>query len=90
MFHEPVGGPLEEDKSEDYKTRVGLWMFLFYSIIYGIFVAINVFSPTTMEKTIGGLNLAILYGFGLIVLALIQAVIYNHMCLKKEKSMNSK
>jgi uncharacterized membrane protein (DUF485 family) len=36
----------------------------------------------------GGLNLAIVYGFGLIVLAIIMGLIYNHLCTKKEDELN--
>ena len=88
MLHEPVGGPLEEDKAESYKTRLGLWMFLFYAIFYAGFVAINVFNPKAMEFSVGSVNLAVVYGFALIIVAVIQALIYNHMCTKKEASFN--
>jgi len=38
-----------------------------------------------MERIIfSGLNLAVVYGIGLIVFALILAFIYNSMCSKKE------
>jgi uncharacterized membrane protein (DUF485 family) len=42
-----------------------------------------------MEKTvIFGLNLAVTYGFGLIIFALVLALIYNAMCAAKEKELN--
>jgi uncharacterized membrane protein (DUF485 family) len=88
MFHEPAakGG---KDFASAYKTRLGAWLFLLYALIYAIFVAINVISPVSMEKTvIFGLNLAVVYGFGLILFALILALIYNHMCAVKEKELN--
>jgi len=31
------------------------------------------------------LNIAIVYGFALIVIAIIQALIYNYICSKREK-----
>jgi uncharacterized membrane protein (DUF485 family) len=84
MLHEPAsqGGP---DHASEYKGRLGAWMFLVYAVIYVGFVAINIISPTTMEKTVlFGLNLAVVYGFGLIIFALVLALIYNHMCATRE------
>ena len=39
---------------------------------------------------IGKQNLAIVYGFGLIVLAIVMGFIYNAMCSKLEDKMNKK
>ena len=65
-------------------------MFIFYSIFYAGFVAINVINPILMEKEIiFGMNLACTYGFGLIVVALVMALIYNHMCTKQESILNT-
>ena len=42
---------------------------------------LNAFSPETMETTpVAGVNLAILYGFGLIVTAFVMAVLYGFLC----------
>ncbi len=84
MLHEPAAqcGP---DASAEYKQRIGVWMFLLYAAIYAAFVAINLLKPLWMEKTVFlGLNLAVVFGFGLIVFALIEALIYNHMCSTHE------
>jgi uncharacterized membrane protein YciS (DUF1049 family) len=35
-----------------------------------------------------GLNLAVVYGMGLIILAIIMGIIYNNMCTKAEDQMN--
>ena len=80
MLHEPAAqsGP---DASADYKMRVGVWMFLLYAAVYAAFVAINLLRPLWMEKPmLLGLNLAVVYGFGLIAFALVLALIYNYMC----------
>ena len=43
-----------------------------------------------MEKEIfGGLNLAIVYGFGLIIFAILLGIVYNIFCTKKEKELNT-
>jgi len=87
MLHEPAvqGGP---DPAQGYKSRLGVRMFLVYAVIYATFVALNIVSPLAMEKTIFlGLNLAVVYGFGLIIIALIMALIYNGACNRKEKEL---
>lgn len=85
MLHEPAA-KLEKDHASAYKMRLGMRMFVVYAIIYAGFVAINVLSPLSMETIIiFGLNLAVVYGFGLIIIALTLALIYNYLCTKKEK-----
>ncbi len=84
MLHEPAASA-GRDHAADYKMRLGVKMFIFYTLFYAGFVAINVISPILMEKTIIlGLNLAVTYGFGLIFLALIMALIYNALCSREE------
>lgn len=62
-------------------ARLGLKLFAVYLLLYGGFVGINAFSATTMEaQPIAGINLAIVYGFGLIVAAIVLALIYGVMC----------
>jgi uncharacterized membrane protein (DUF485 family) len=75
----------KEDHSTKYKTKLGVIMFLIYALIYGGFIFINVAFPQWMRKDVGSLNVAIIYGFGLIVVAIIQAFIYNHLCTLAER-----
>jgi len=85
VLHEPAAKNGNEVESP-YKTRLGAWMFLIYAVVYGGFVAINVIKPVLMETlVVFGLNLAVVYGFGLIIFALVLALIYNHKCLVHEK-----
>ncbi len=84
MLHEPAT-PAGKDPAGPYKMRLGIRMFIFYSLFYASFVAINLISPKTMGAVVFlGLNLATVYGFALIIVALIEALIYNAMCHKKE------
>ncbi len=88
MLHEPAAqsGP---DPAQGYKSKLGVRMFLVYAAIYIGFVALNIISPLTMEKTILlGLNLAVIYGFGLIIIALIMALVYNRACTNKEQKLD--
>jgi len=41
-------------------------------------------------KIVYGLNLAVVYGFGLIILSIVMALIYNALCVRKEKALNGK
>lgn len=63
-------------------ARRGLWFFGFYLVLYIGFVMINAFAPELMERTpIAGLNVAILYGFGLIFAAFLMAMLYGLLCI---------
>jgi uncharacterized membrane protein (DUF485 family) len=84
MFHEPASQS-GDDPSSGYKASLGMKLFVAYGLVYAGFVAINLIKPTLMETIIFfGLNLAVVYGMGLILLALIMALIYNRMCGKHE------
>jgi len=62
-------------------TRIGFFLFGIYLFLYGGFVFLNAFAPETMEITpFAGVNLAILYGFGLILAALVLALVYGWVC----------
>ncbi len=84
MLHKPAT-PVGKDPAGPYKMRLGIWMFIFYSLFYASFVAINLLNPLAMGAIIFlGLNLATVYGFALIIVALIEALVYNALCHKKE------
>ncbi len=66
---------------ESKNARLGLQLFGVYLLFYGGFVFISAFRAEWMELTpFAGINLAILYGFGLIVAALVLALIYGVTC----------
>ena len=60
-------------------NKLGLWLFAVYLTFYTAFVLINAYAPEMMEREIGGLSLALLYGFGLIIVALVLAVVYGFL-----------
>ena len=87
MLHEPARSA-GKDPAGPYKMRLGLWMFLFYALFYAGFVAINLIAPTAMETLVfAGLNLATIYGFALIIVAFIEALIYDALCHKRETAL---
>lgn len=84
MHHEPAT-PAGKDPAGPYKVRLGIWMFLAYSLFYASFVAINLLSPLAMASIVfAGLNLATVYGFALIIVALLEALVYDWLCRRKE------
>ena len=84
MLHEPAT-PAEKDPSGPYKIKLGVRMFIIYFLFYASFVAINLISPKSMALIVfAGLNLATVFGFALIITALIEALIYDGLCRKKE------
>lgn len=88
MDHEPAV-ELGVDHATKRKTRLGVWMFVAYTIVYGVFVAIGVVNYEAMSRiVIADLNLAVTYGFGLIILAIIMGLVYNWRCTKMENEMN--
>ncbi|MBL8133074.1 MAG: DUF485 domain-containing protein [Anaerolineae bacterium] len=68
---------------------MGLILFLIYGVVYLGFVVVNTFSPASMGQVVlAGLNLAVVYGFGLILLAIVMGLIYNVMCSRAEDRLN--
>lgn len=89
-MHGPAA-KLETDHAAAKKAKLGIKLFVFYILIYAGFVVIGLVDPELMGlHIIGKQNLAIVYGFGLIVLAIVMGFIYNAMCSKLEDKMNKK
>ena len=62
-------------------SRAGLWLFAIYLAAYVVFVGMAAYAPGTMgQPTMLGPNVAILYGFGLILGAVLLAMVYMLLC----------
>lgn len=62
-------------------ARLGFFLFFVYLALYGGFVLLNAFAPQLMQWTpLAGINLAILYGFGLILIAIVLSIVYGYFC----------
>ena len=71
-------------------SRQGLWLFTLYLIFYGAFVLTSAFFPDVMESTpFGGLNLAITWGFALIIFAILLSLLYGVLCRETTKPDSS-
>ncbi|WP_305044299.1 DUF485 domain-containing protein [Geoalkalibacter sp.] len=87
MGHGPAV-KLGKDNAAGYKTKIGISMFVVYTLIYFLFVVINIASPEAMQVQVIGLNLAVVYGMGLIIFAFLLALVYNHFCTQAENRLN--
>src|SRR5688572_28078281 len=80
----PVHHPHTDDEHLDLSAlnaRAGLWMFAIYLATYVVFVGMAAFTPEWMgQPTPLGPNVAILYGFGLILGAVLLALVYMFVC----------
>jgi uncharacterized membrane protein (DUF485 family) len=65
---------------ERHNARLGLALFAVYLIGYAGYVAVSAFAPKRMDELIGGLNVAVVSGFGLIGGAVVLAVVYSFLC----------
>jgi uncharacterized membrane protein (DUF485 family) len=64
-----------------YNARMGLILFAFYLAAYVGFVVLAAVSQETMKQpSLGGVNVAVLYGFGLIIGAFVVSIIYMLLC----------
>ncbi|MDP9173469.1 MAG: DUF485 domain-containing protein [Planctomycetota bacterium] len=61
-------------------ARLGTWFFLVYCVFYGGFMLLTTFKFEWMGEPVAGMNWAILYGMGLIIIAFVMAVLYMFMC----------
>ena len=70
----------ETDYAASKKAKLGVKLFIVYTIIYAGFVLIGLTRPELMGKELmGGQNIDIIYGFGLILLAIVMGFVYNYI-----------
>ena len=87
MAHGPAV-KLGKDNAAAYKTKLGISMFILYTLTYFSFVVLNTVNPAAMQEIYFGQTLAVLYGFFLIGFAFVMAIIYNHLCTAAETRLN--
>lgn len=88
MLHEP-SVIIGTDNAAAKKAKLGVILFFVYTFIYAGFVLIGLTKPELMGlEILGEQNIAIVYGFGLIVLAIVMGFIYNFFCTRMENKMN--
>jgi uncharacterized membrane protein (DUF485 family) len=79
--HGPNVTTAADDHGSERRSRIGLVLFAVYLLLYGGFVLLNAFAPEQMDRTpLLGVNLAVLYGFLLIIVAFVLALLYGWLC----------
>jgi uncharacterized membrane protein (DUF485 family) len=82
--------PVHDTPATARHARYGIVLFIFYVVLYGTFCYLSAFRADLMaSKPFGGVNLAVLYGMGLIVAAFILALIYMLLCRPHAGESNS-
>jgi uncharacterized membrane protein (DUF485 family) len=85
-FKTPIAKEQEDEAVIAHNTRMGVMLFIVYVIFYGGFMALSAFAPHVMSKPfLGGVNLAVTYGFLLIAAAFVLALVYMKVCRKASK-----
>ncbi|WP_207427915.1 DUF485 domain-containing protein [Pedobacter sp. SYSU D00535] len=88
MIHEPAAESGIDNASKK-KAKLGVRFFFLYLLFYAGFVVIGVFNYELLASEVGaGLNLALVYGMGLIVFAVLLGILYNNFCSRYEDEMN--
>lgn len=68
------------------RTRLGLRLFAVYLALYVGFVSLNALAPDSMSWTpFAGVNVAVLYGLGLIFAAFVLSLVYEVLCRRIER-----
>lgn len=82
VLHDHAHGDEPEDEVASARNaRLGMKLFLVYLALYLGYVLLTAFRPDLMRTLLpGGVNLAIAYGIGLIVAALLMAFLYGWLC----------
>jgi uncharacterized membrane protein (DUF485 family) len=66
---------------ESINTRNATILFLVYLALYAGFMGVASYAPKSMGvKVLAGVNLAIIYGMGLIIVAVLLAMVYMYLC----------
>jgi uncharacterized membrane protein (DUF485 family) len=81
MADDPVPDKDDTLATSSRNSRYGMTLFGVYLILYGGFMYLTAFKLQAMSKpVIAGVNLALVYGIGLIVAAMLLAAIYMYLC----------
>lgn len=88
---EPSDNDVAELSADEAKHRqFGLKLFLAYLAVYVGFIALStLYHETLSSPAMFGMNLAVVYGFGLILLAFVLAMIYLFSASRDVPSVDS-
>lgn len=81
----------EVDYASEKKAKLGIKFFFLYFFFYAGFVTIGVVNYELLTtEVLWGINLALFYGIGLILFAVLLGILYNFLCSRYEDEMNKK
>lgn len=86
LDHGPAEAAREDEQFAARNARYGIRLFALYLALYAAFVLLSAFRPQVMDLTLAGINLAVIYGFALIVAAFVLALIYAWLCRGQGRS----
>lgn len=88
-MHQNVITEPEIDNATEEKASLGIKFFFIYLFFYAGFVAIGVTNYELLAvEVFKGINLAVFYGIGLILFAVLLGILYNFLCTRYEDKMN--
>ena len=88
-MHQNILTEPEVDNASEKKAKLGIKFFFLYLFFYAGFVAIGVLNYELLAAEVfRGINLAVFYGIGLIVFAVLLGLLYNFLCTRYEDKMN--
>ncbi len=84
--HSPAQSSEPDDPAVSARNaRYGLVLFTIYFAFYAVYVAVNAFWPDVMSRNVAGVSLAVSYGLGLIIAAIVLALVYSWLCHGRAK-----
>ena len=90
-MHQNVFSEQEPEYVSEKKAKLGIRFFFIYLFVYAGFVAIGVLNYELLAvEVFRGINLAVFYGFGLIIFAILLGILYNHYCNRYEAEPGKK
>ncbi len=87
MDHGGESTELRDEAVERHNAKVGMILFVAYLAVYSAYMIVNVLAPSWMDIVpFWGLNLAVIWGMGLIIGALVLSIVYMLLCRVPERS----
>lgn len=71
--------PSLETHEDRHNARIGLWLFALYTALYVGFIVMSAFFRESMAKLYFGVTLSVIYGFFLILVAFLLAILYLYL-----------
>jgi len=76
----PLPQEIRNPAVEAHNARLGLVLCAIYVVMYGVFVGLCAFGRSILAVPVGPWNVALVYGVGLILLAMVLAGVYLARC----------